>query len=210
MEKWIIMIVLLLTVGMAYAQNETLTEMTENVTGPSTIALNVDLGTPSITFRSTEDKLLYTGDVVEGDLKVKNKNNFTMTVDFVPPEELDMQLERTSVVLNKGDGVTVPYTIKLNKEGNYSSGVEVIYKTNESNVEPKQFTLQANMNFVDIRGRTSIYGYVIAAIVVLVGISAYLIMLKTKKPKKEDELDDIEKLMGGEEDEQKKDETNPQ
>lgn len=120
------------------------------VLSTSVLALRVTLNTPSVTFRSTQDKILRVDDTVGYHIGLINKNDYPIGVSITPPEGYNFSIDMASVELDSNQSIDLQYTLVLPKSGNYSTTIAVVYTALGGNETPSTFSLQQMVNFVGI------------------------------------------------------------
>jgi len=133
-KSGILLVLLLLVSSITYAEE----------------GMRVTLETPSVTFRSTENKPLMQGSVVEHYIRVVNKNNFTISVELKPEAGLVIEFPNNDYAELKPNTTKVfRYLITIDSPGSYSSGVYVVYSTKV--YDSPTVPLMARINFVNIK-----------------------------------------------------------
>lgn len=110
--------------------------------------LLVSLGTPSWTFRGTDEEPLSIGDEVNGFVKVLNKNEFDVTISLFPEDDLLIVFEGNDSVELEPDGIHFfNYTVTLSKPGTTGSYIQVMYDSGS-----ESYSMIALLTFVDVQG----------------------------------------------------------
>ena len=149
--------------------------------------LQVRLDTPAIVYRSDEAKTLRVGNKVEGYIKVSNSNDYPINVSFEPAKDLNVRMIEDSILLAPNDVIERKYTLKLEYEGTYTSGINVIYSG-----DGKSFTLQHKITTVNIQ-KDFINDIVIicALVIVFLTICFVFITRRENKRKQQDEINNL-------------------
>jgi hypothetical protein len=113
----------------------------------SAIGLRTNLATPMVIHRN-----LTVGEIVTGEIKGANKNEFPITVTLSVPENKTIELSGTLVELQPEETFTFTYTKIVEESETINVGVK--YSTTFEDADPKEFNLGSSLTFLIGRDET--------------------------------------------------------
>ena len=133
----------------------------------SAAEFKADLLTPSATFRVNES------DIIEHYIEVHNPNNFSVDVSIIKPEDVDIILEKTELVLGSGETRRIDY--KIRAEENVSTMIGVVFSSDQGNLG-----LQSAINIIVNEKSSQNYFYYAIIVIVAIIILTYIMLKKMK------------------------------